>query len=88
MIANLRRPSKCPLLALSGHLCLHCTCLLLTQSGHPAGGDHSGLGSGKERPIGERFARLAINRRGLRLRWTEAVRCGVALSIDVDGLCL
>jgi hypothetical protein len=32
--------------------------------------------------------RLAINRRGLRLRWTEAVRCGVALSIDVDGLCL
>ena len=33
-------------------------------------------------------ARLAINRRGLRLRWTEAVRCGVALSIDVDGLCL
>jgi hypothetical protein len=24
----------CPLLALSGHRLLHCTCLLLTQSGH------------------------------------------------------
>jgi hypothetical protein len=26
--------NECPLLALSGHGLLHCTCLLLTQSGH------------------------------------------------------
>ena len=31
-------------------------------------------------------AHLAIDRRGLRLRWIEAVRCAVALSVDVDGL--
>ena len=33
-------------------------------------------------------ARLAIDRRGVCLRWIEAVRCGVALSVNVDGLCL
>ena len=27
-------PAQCPLLALSGHQLLRCTCLLLTQSGH------------------------------------------------------
>ena len=42
-------------MAQSGHGLVRCTCLLLTQSGHPAGGGHSGLGSGKERPIGERW---------------------------------
>src|SRR5262249_55413932 len=31
---------------------------------------------------------LAIDRRGLRLRRIEAVRCAIALSVDVDGLCL
>ena len=27
-------PTRCPLLALSGHRLVHCTCLLLAQSGH------------------------------------------------------
>ena len=32
-------------------------------------------------------ATLAFDRRGLRLRWREAIRCAVALYVDVDGLC-
>jgi hypothetical protein len=28
------RPRECPLLALSGHRLVRCTCLLLTQSGN------------------------------------------------------
>ena len=28
--------AQCPLLALSGHACVRCTCLLLTQSRHSA----------------------------------------------------
>ena len=36
---------RCPLLALSGHDVLRCTCLLLTQSGHSAPVVYRGLRS-------------------------------------------
>jgi hypothetical protein len=82
---------------MDGHLFWSDECPLMTQSGYPAGCGHSGLvqvKSGRSVSAGSKIgkrsvgARLAIDRRGLRLRWIEAVRCGVALSIDVDGLCL
>jgi hypothetical protein len=82
---------------MDGHLFWSDECPLMTQSGYPAGCGHSGLvqvKSGRSVSAGSKIgkrsvgARLAIDRRGLRLRWIEAVRCGVALSINVDGLCL
>ena len=38
------RPQSRPLLALSGHALVHCTCLLLTQSGHQGPHDSDDVG--------------------------------------------